>query len=95
MILSPSHSLFLEGYPKSKMSGIYIDKNGNWNIQVNLPLTILVETGPRKWEEARKIYITAAFKFKLNAKNVNKSTKKFAVTPKNIEVTNIKVIKAG
>ena len=43
LMLSPSHTLFLDGFPNSKMSGLYIDKNGNWKLQVNLPMTIMVE----------------------------------------------------
>lgn len=35
---SPSHSLFLDGFPNSKMSGVYIDKNGNWKVQANIAL---------------------------------------------------------
>jgi len=30
IVFSPSHSLFLDGLPGSKMTGIYMDKNGNW-----------------------------------------------------------------
>lgn len=29
IIFSPSHSLFLDGVPEAKPSGLYIDKNGN------------------------------------------------------------------
>jgi len=32
IILSPSHALFLDGFPNSKMTGLYIDKNGNWKL---------------------------------------------------------------
>ena len=32
LMMSPSHSLFLDGFPNSKMSGMYIDKNGNWKL---------------------------------------------------------------
>lgn len=28
--LTASHDIFTQGLPGSKMSGIYIDKNGNW-----------------------------------------------------------------
>lgn len=37
IVLSPSHDLFLDGVPGSKMTGIYMDKNGNWKVQVNIP----------------------------------------------------------
>jgi hypothetical protein len=32
LVLSPSHALFLDGFPESKMTGVYMDKNGNWKI---------------------------------------------------------------
>lgn len=92
IMISPSHSLFKNGFPNSKMSGIYIDKNGNWKIQVNFPMTILVEKPGKQWEEAREIYITVVFKFKITVNDVNPTTKKFSVTPKNLEVTNLKVL---
>lgn len=53
LMISPSHALFLDGFPNSKMSGLYIDKNGNWKLQVNMPLSIMVETAGKQWEEAR------------------------------------------
>lgn len=36
LVLSPSHSMFTEGVPGSRMSGIYMDKNGNWKILINI-----------------------------------------------------------
>lgn len=32
LVLTPSHDSFKEGIPGAKMTGIYIDKNGNWKI---------------------------------------------------------------
>ena len=37
VVFSPSHDLFLDGVPDSKMTGVYMDKNGNWKIQLNIP----------------------------------------------------------
>jgi hypothetical protein len=37
LVLSPSHDLFLDGIPDSKMTGVYMDKNGNWKVQLNIP----------------------------------------------------------
>ena len=37
------------------MTGIYIDKNGNWKVQVNLVLSIEVETDRNTWEPARNL----------------------------------------
>lgn len=38
IIFSPSHSLFLDGVPEAKPSGLYMDKNGNVKFQFNIPL---------------------------------------------------------
>jgi len=38
LVLSPSHDLFTDGFPESKMTGVYMDKNGNWKVQLNLPM---------------------------------------------------------
>ena len=43
IMFSPSQSLFLNGFPKSKMSGIYIDKNGNFKVQANIVMNLNVE----------------------------------------------------
>ena len=95
VMISPSHALFLDGFPNSKMSGLYIDKNGNWKLQVNIPLTIMVQTPDKQWDDARQVYITAVFKFKIAVNEVNASTKKFSLTPKNFEVTNLKILQDG
>lgn len=58
-----SHDLFLNGFPDSKVSGAFIDKNGNFKIQINLVAQVKVETEPKKWENVRNIYITAGIKF--------------------------------
>lgn len=91
-MMSPSHALFLDGFPNSKMSGLYIDKNGNWKLQVNVPMTIMVQTPDKQWDEARQVYITIVFKCKIAVNEVNASTKKFSLTPKNFEVTNLKIL---
>ena len=56
--VSLSQAKFLEGFPGSKMTGIYIDKNGNWKVQLNLVLSIEVETDRNVWEPARSLYLT-------------------------------------
>lgn len=95
IMYSPSHALFLEGFPNSKMSGIYIDKNGNWKFQINIVLNLNVETTPRHWEPAREVYMTMVFKQKITVNSTNPFNKKFAWTPKNLEITNLKVLKEG
>ena len=53
------------------MTGIYIDKNGNWKVQVNLVLSIEVETDRNTWEPARSLYLTlvATAKTQMDDKN--------------------------
>jgi hypothetical protein len=65
LLLSPSHNLFLDGFPNSKMTGVYIDKNGNWKLQINLVVLVNVETTPGRWESVRSIYLTIVFKLKM------------------------------
>jgi hypothetical protein len=36
LVGTPSHEFFNDGVPGSKMTGIYMDKNGNWKLQVNV-----------------------------------------------------------
>lgn len=36
LVWSPSHDSFLDGIPNAKISGIYMDKNGNWKVQLNV-----------------------------------------------------------
>lgn len=37
VVFSPSHSLFMDGVPKAKPTGMYMDKNGNFKAQINIP----------------------------------------------------------
>ena len=56
IVFSPSHSLFVDGVPDAKPSGVYMDKNGNWKAQINLPIQVNVEKGS-SWEPVRNIYM--------------------------------------
>lgn len=56
-------------------------------------MNLNVETSPTNWESARDIYLTAVFKFKITSNDTNPFTKKFSFTPKNVEITNLKVLK--
>lgn len=93
MMFSTSHTLFLDGFPNSKMSGIYIDKNGNWKFQINLVTNLNVETFPKKWEAVRNVYMTIVFKMKITQDSQSPFNKKISVTPKNIEIAQLKVLK--
>ena len=90
---SPSHELFKDGFPGSKMTGMYVDKNGNWKLQVNMAAVINVETLPDVWDAVRNLYFTLVFKMKLTTDDSNPFNKKFVVLPKNVEVSQIKVLK--
>jgi hypothetical protein len=56
-------------------------------------MNLNVETSKGNWEAARDIYMTLVFKFKIQVDSSNPFRKKFSVTPKNLEVTNLKVLK--
>jgi len=95
LVFSPSHDLFLDGVPDSKSSGIYMDKNGNWKFQVNLPLQLNVETMPGLWEPARTMFVTMTAKAKISTKvDENGDNKMFVLNPKSIEMTKM-VVKKG
>lgn len=53
------------------MTGVYIDKNGNWKAQINVVLSIEVETDRDVWEPARTLYMTlvATAKTQMDDKN--------------------------
>ena len=87
VMISLSHALFKDAFPSAKMSGIHVDKNGNWKIQLNVPATIMVETADKQWEKARHVYTTLIFKFKIAVKEINPTAKMFSFTPKDLEVT--------
>lgn len=90
---SPSHELFKDGFPGSKMTGMYVDKNGNWKLQVNMAAVINVETLPDVWDAVRNLYVTLVFKLKMTQDDSNPFSKKFIVLPKNVEVSQLKVLK--
>lgn len=95
LMFSPSHLLFAEGIPGSKMSGMYIDKNGNWKIQANCVMNLNVERTPGNWESVREIFITGIFKFKISVNSTQLFVKKFSFTPKNLEIQNLKILAEG
>ena len=90
---SPSHSLFLDGLPGSKMTGINIDKNGNWKVQINICMNIAVETSPGNWENARTGYGTVVFKMKIKQDDSNPFNKVLSFTPKSLEISQLKIMK--
>ena len=91
LVGSPSHSFFLDGIPGSKMTGIYMDKNGNWKFQINVAFQLNVERLPGMWEPVRNIYMTVVAKLK--ATMTDEDDKQIIFLPKNVEVTELKVMK--
>lgn len=87
LVLTPSHSLFTEGIPNSRMSGIYMDKNGNWKFIINVNALVNVETLPDMWDPIRNIYITLVAKFKISTDATNPFNKVFKFLPKTIEMS--------
>jgi hypothetical protein len=45
-------------FPKDKQTGIYMDKNGLWKINLNIPIVMNVEESEGNWVEIRRIFIT-------------------------------------
>jgi hypothetical protein len=90
---SPSHELFKDGFPGSKMTGMYVDKNGNWKLQINMAAVINVETLPDVWDAVRNLYVTMVFKMKMTQDDSNPFSKKFVILPKNVEISQLKVLK--
>jgi hypothetical protein len=93
LAFSPSHELFKDGFPGSKMTGMYVDKNGNVKLQVNMAAVINVETLPDVWDAVRNVYMTLVFKMKMTQDDSNPFSKKFIVLPKNVEISQLKVLK--
>lgn len=87
LVLTPSHALFQEGIPNSRMSGIYMDKNGNWKFIINVNALVNVETLPDMWDPIRNIYITLVAKFKFTTDATNPFNKVFKFMPKTIEMS--------
>ena len=92
LVFTPSHEFFLDGFPNAKMSGIYMDKNGNWKVMLNIALQINVETFPQVWDPVRNIFMTMVFKMKTTQVETN-GQKFLKFIPKNFELTQIKVNK--
>lgn len=89
VVLSPSHSLFIDGIPDAKPSGVYIDKNGNWKAQVNVPIQMNIERLGFKghWEPIRFFYITGLVKGKLSTSTTDDVGKVFNLQPKTITIS--------
>ena len=94
LMFTPSHNLFTDGMPGSKMSGVYIDKNGNFKMKLNIGITITVETSKssKSYEEVRNVYMTMVFKMKVKQDDSNPFSKKFAFTPRSLEIAQMKVL---
>jgi len=95
LVLTPSHTLFQEGIPGSRMMGVYMDKNGNWKFIININAQVNVETLPDMWDPIRNIYMTLVAKFKISTDASNPFNKTFKFLPKTIEMSQIKVLKNG
>jgi len=92
IVLTPSHNFFLDGFPKAKMSGIYMDKNGNWKLMLNVAFQMNVETLPGMWDPIRNVFLTMVAKLKVTTSEVD-GVKYINFLPKTVEMTQLKVIK--
>lgn len=93
IVVSPSHALFLDGLPNSKISGIYVDKNGNWKVRMNINIQVNLEKDEDQWIPVRNIYATFVFTFKATMDQKDPSNKKVVMLPKRVELSAIKVMK--
>lgn len=93
IVLSPSHDLFLDGVKNAKPSGIYMDKNGNFKAQVNIPAQINLEKMPGMWEPIRNIYVTLVARGRISFNTTTPDDVIVNVTPKAVEIANLKVMK--
>lgn len=87
LVLTPSHALFQEGIPGSRMMGVYMDKNGNWKFILNVNAVVNVETLPDMWDPIRNIYITFVAKFKISTDSSNPFNKVLKFLPKTVEMS--------
>jgi len=92
LVLTPSHDFFTEGVKGSKMTGIYMDKNGNFKVQLNVAAQINLQTEPAQWDPVRNIYLSLVFKFKLSINDKDPNDKLIVINPKNIELSEMKIL---
>lgn len=93
IMLSPSHSLFLDAFPNSKMSGMYIDKNGNLKLMINVVMNLTVEKTPGNQEVVRNAYLTLVFKMKIKKNDGKPDQRKLIFHPRSLEISQLKVMK--
>lgn len=94
VVFSPSHDLFTDGIKTAKPSGIYMDKNGNFKAQINIPAQINIEDSFGQWEPIRNIYITLVAKGKVQMDATDPDDVLINLTPKSVEMSQL-VIKKG
>jgi hypothetical protein len=69
------------------MSGIYIDKNGNWKVQMNMNANLLVQASGDNYKPVRNIYMTVVFKMRIKQDDSNPFNKKMSFTPRSLEIS--------
>ena len=74
------------------MSVFSVDKNGEWKANLNLVLTILVHIDGHM-TPVRNLYVTLAATAKTLMDDKNPSAKKLTVIPKNIKLSQVKMMK--
>jgi len=96
VMFSLSHSLIADKLDGVKISGFQMDKNGNFRFIINLAAQILVEKKDRRreWDEGRSAYLSLQAKGKFVIKNNAAEGRTVTIMPKNLEVTNLKILKA-
>lgn len=98
IMLSLSHSLIADKLENPRVSGLQLDKNGNFRLTLNVAAQILVEKKGYQdrgmYDEARSFYTSFVAKGKLLIEEVGPNMKILKIIPKNAEVQNMKIFKA-
>lgn len=74
-------------------SGITIEKNGNFHIDLNIGVQMIIETSHGKWEDARTMYMTLSLKGKMFVADAKFDNRTFVVLPKGIYLSTLKIMK--
>lgn len=96
--LSMSHNLIKNHLEGVRMTGVAIDKNGNYRLTFNLHAQFLIDKssmGKEEWESVRELYISLTYKGKLVVSEKSRRNKTLQIVHKSAEVSQIKVLGKG
>ena len=62
IVATLNHDLMADAVDGLKPSGFELDKKGGFSANINAAATLLIETSPGEWIEARELFITLSLK---------------------------------